>query len=156
MPQNSAAGAALGTKETDIPPYIAPSLKNALPHYLPLAIFPLLFLAFVHGGWWLLPPFLFMSLAAPLDRVLGPDGRNMDPAHTPERRLIWHNLPVWSWAVLWPPTLAFGLWQILVVNPFAIWEDVVLAILLTMEAQAVFVVGHELVHRRTAWERRTG
>ena len=31
-----------------------------------------------------------------------------------------------------------------------------LAIVLTMEAQAIFVVGHELVHRRTAWERRLG
>ena len=155
MPQNSAAGAALGTKETDTPPYIAPSLKNALPHYLPLAIFPLLFLALLHGGWWMLPPFLFMSVAGPLDRVLGLDGRNMNPVATSERSLIWHNLPVWAWAVLWPATLIFGMWQILVANPFAVWEEVILTILLTMEGQAVFVVGHELVHRRSAWERRT-
>ena len=108
------------------------------------------------AGWWLLPAFLFMSVAGPLDKALGLDGRNMDPAKTPERRLLWHNLPVWAWAFLWPPTLIIGLWQILVANPFAIWEDIVLAILLTMEAQAVFVVGHELIHRRTTWERRVG
>ena len=136
--------------------YVEPSLANALPHYLPLGIFPLIVVAAVHGGWWLLAPFLFMSVSGPMDRALGPDGRNMDPANTPERRLFWHNLPVWSWAFLWPPTLVFGMWQILVANPFALWEDVLLAIILTMEAQAVFVVGHELVHRRSTWERRLG
>ena len=146
----------MGANEADVAPHIEPSIRNALPHFLPLGIFPLLFLAALHGGWWLLPAFLFMSVAGPLDRALGRDGRNMDPAKTPQRRLLWHNLPVWGWALLWPPTLIFGLWQILVANPFAIWEDVVLAIILTMEAQAVFVVGHELVHRRSAWERRLG
>ena len=136
--------------------YIQPSILNALPHYLPLGIFPLLLLAAVYGGWWLLPAFLFMSVAGPLDKVLGLDGRNMNPAKTPERRLLWHNAPVWTWALLWPPMLIFGMWQILVANPFAIWEDVILVVLLTMEAQAVFVVGHELIHRRTTWERRLG
>ena len=144
----------MSPNEAAITPSIEPSIRNALPHYLPLCIFPLLVVAAIHGGWWLLPPFLFMSVAGPLDRALGLDGRNMDPAKTPERRLIWHNLPVWTWAILWPPTLVFGMWQILVANPFAIWEDVILAILLTMEAQAVFVVGHELIHRRSTWERR--
>ncbi len=156
MPQDSATGVGSGPNEADITQQIEPSIRNALPHYLPLGIFPLLLLAAMHGGWWLLPPFLFMSVAGPLDRALGLDGRNMDPAKTSERRLLWHNLPVWTWAFLWPPTLIFGLWQILVANRFAIWEDVFLAIILTMEAQAVFVVGHELIHRRYAWERRLG
>ena len=80
----------------------------------------------------------------------------MNPARTPERRLLWHNLPVWTWGLLWPPTLVFGMWQILVANQLETWEDVVLVIILTMEAQAVFVVGHELIHRRAAWERRLG
>ena len=152
MPQDTAAAG--GPDKADIAQPIEPSILNALPHYLPLGIFPLILLALVHGGWWLLPAFVFMSVAAPLDRALGPDGRNMDPLRTPERRLRWHNLPVWSWALLWPPTLVFGMWQILVANPFAIWEEVLLVIMLTMEAQAVFVVGHELIHRRSSWERR--
>ena len=50
-------------------------------------------------------------------------GSNMDPsASTPEHRLFWHNLPVWSWSFLWPPTLIFGMWQILVADQFSIWE----------------------------------
>ena len=156
MPQDIAADGGSGPGKAEIAHRIEPSLRTALPHYLPLGIFPLLFLAALYGGWWLLPAFLFMGSVGMLDRALGPDGRSMDPVKTPERRLIWHNLPVWAWAALWPPILIFGMWQILVAGQFAIWEAVLLAILLTMEAQAVFVVGHELVHRRTPWERRLG
>ena len=156
MPQDTAIGGGSGSSEADIARHVEPSILNALPHYLPLGIFPLILLAAIHGGWWLLPPFVYMSVAGPLDRALGPDGRNMDPARTPERRLFWHNLPVWTWALLWPPTLIFGLWQILVADQLAIWESVLLAIILTMEAQAVFVVGHELIHRRSGWESRLG
>ena len=135
---------------------IEPSILTALPHYLPLGVFPLIILAALYGGWWLLPPIAFMSLSWSFDRVFGRDGRSMDPWKTPKHRLIWHNLPVWSWAFLWPPILVFGVWQILVVNQFLWWENVLLAIILTMEAQAVFIVGHELIHRRTTWERRIG
>ncbi len=156
MPRDIAVGGGIGPNKADVTPHIEPSILNALPHCLPLGIFPLIWLAAIYGGWWLLPAFLFMSTPAPLDRALGADGRNMDPENTPERRLIWHNLPVWTWAFLWPPTLIFGMWQILVANRLAVWEDVLLVFILTMEAQAVFVVGHELIHRRSTWERRIG
>lgn len=135
---------------------IEPSVLTALPHYLPLGVFPLIILAALYGSWWLLPPLVFMSLSWSFDRIFGRDGRSMDPWSTPKHRLIWHNLPVWTWAFLWPPTLIFGVWQILVTGQFLWWESVLLAIILTMEAQAVFVVGHELIHRRTSWERRIG
>ena len=150
------AASVLGENEAGAGQGIEPSLLTALPHFLPLGIFPLLFVAIMLGGWWLLAPFAFMSVTGPLDRLLGADGRRMDPAKTPEGRLFWHNLPVWTWAFLWPPTLILGMWMILVADRHAIWEAVALAIILTMEAQAVFVVGHELVHRRSTWERRLG
>ena len=156
MPQNATMPSASDLSQIDSTQTVRPSFFSAVPHYLPLGIFPLILVAAIYGGWWLLPPLLFMSISGRLDRALGVDGRNMDPAKTPERRLFWHNIPVWTWALLWPPTLIFGLWQILVANPFTIWEDVLLAIVLTMEAQAVFVVGHEMVHRRATWERRLG
>ena len=154
MAEESKMAEDLSSQKLGLADYIEPSLLNALPHYLPLLIFPLLLLALVFGGWWLLAPFLMMSIVGPFDRLLGMDTRNIDPKKTPERHLFWHNLPVWLWALLWPPTLVFGMWQILVANPFAIWEEVLLVFILTMEAQAVFVVGHELVHRRSTWERR--
>ena len=154
--QNTVSSGDARATESEGTPYIEPSFLNSLPYYLPLAVFPLLFVALLYGGWWMVAPFLFMSLAGSLDKVVGLDGENMNPKGTPERRLFSYNVPVWAWAFLWPPTLVFGLWQILYVDAFAIWEDVILAILLTMEAQAVFVVGHEMVHRRTMWERRVG
>ncbi|MCY4548326.1 MAG: fatty acid desaturase [Defluviicoccus sp.] len=135
---------------------VEPSFGGALPHFLPLAIFPLIVLALIHGGWWIAAPFAFFMLAGPLDIAIGDDERNMDPAGTPEGRLFWHNLPVWLWALLWPPIFVFGLWQILGSGQFAVWECVLLAVVLTGEAQAVFIVGHELIHRRAAWERRLG
>ena len=156
MLHSPAAGGAPGPSNADATRHIEPSVLTALPHYLPLVVFPLILVAALYGGWWLVPPLAFISLSWSFDRVLGRDGRRMDPSKTSEHRLFWHNLPVWSWAFLWPPTLIFGLWQILVANQFAIWEEVLLAIILTMEAQTVFVVGHELIHRRSTWERRIG
>ncbi|MYE12111.1 MAG: hypothetical protein F4X99_10705 [Gammaproteobacteria bacterium] len=135
---------------------VAPTFFNALPQFLPLAVFPLIFLALIYGGWWIVAPLVFFMLAGPLDLAFGDDERNMDPAKTPERKLFWHNLPVWGWALLWPPTLAFGLWQILVSGQFTVWEGILLALILAVEAQAVFIVGHELIHRRATWERRLG
>ena len=156
MPQSPVVSGDSGPGNADATQRIEPSILSAIPHYLPLVVFPLILYGTLYGGWWLLPPFVFMSLAGSLDRALGRDGQTMDPINTPEHRLFWHNLPVWSWAFLWPPTLVFGMWQILVGNQFSWWEGVVLAVILTMEAQAVFVVGHELIHRRTTWERRIG
>lgn len=143
-------------KEPQIKHIIEPSIWNAIPHYLPLGIFPLIILAAIYGGWWLLPVFVLMSVTGLFDKLLGVDGRSIDPLKTPERRLLWHNLPVWLWALLWPLTLIFGMWQILVVGHLSIWESVGLAIILAMEAQGVFVIGHELIHRRRPWERRIG
>ena len=156
MSHNATTNGGSGLSKVDGAKPIAPSILNALPHYLPLGIFPLIALAAIYGGWWLLPAFVFMGVSGPLDRALGVDGRNMDPATIPERRLFWHNLPIWVWSFLWPATLIFGMGQILVADQFALWEDVLLAAMLTMEGQAVFVVGHELVHRRSTWERRLG
>ena len=135
---------------------VAPTFINALPQFLPLAVFPLIILALIYGGWWIVAPFVFFMLAGPLDIAFGDDERTMDPAKTPERKLFWHNLPVWGWALLWPPTLVFGLWQILAAGQFSVWECILLAVVLTGEAQAVFIVGHELIHRRATWERRLG
>ena len=143
----------VGVVETRV---IQPSFWNALPHFLPITIFPLIIAAALLGGWWILAPFIFFGLAGPLDLAFGMDGRNMDPAKTPERRLVWHNLPVWLWAVLWPLTFVFTAWQILVSDHLSDWEGALMVFVLAMEAQAVFIVGHELVHRRRQWERRLG
>lgn len=91
-----------------------------------------------------------------METLVGVEERNMDPKKTLERQLFWYKLAIWLWAVLWPVTLVFSLWQILVVGRLSIWEAVLVALVLSSVAQASFIVGHELIHRRSVWERRIG
>ena len=135
---------------------VEPSIGNALPHFLPIVVFPLIFAAATLGGWWLIGPFLFFITASPLDVAFGKENRNMNPKTTSESQLFVYNLPIWLWAVLWPTVLVFTVWQIFMVGQHAWWENVLLAVILAIEGQAVFIVGHELIHRRIAWERYVG
>ena len=135
---------------------VEPSLGNALPYFAPLLIFPLVVLAALNGGWWFAGPFVFLAVADKFDQMFGMQERNMDPDRTPESRLFVYKLSAWSWAVLWPVVFAFGLWQMLAAGHLAAWEIAVMAVVLVLVGQTVFVVGHELVHRRSSWERHLG
>ena len=132
------------------------SFFRAVPHFLPLLLFTLLVVAAQSGGWWLAGPYAFM-VANSLDPVFGLEERNIDPKNTPEASLFWYKLPVWTWAVMWTFTLAFVLWQILAGGgDLAVWERVVLVILLSMAAPLVYMISHEFIHRHAWWERRIG
>ena len=135
---------------------IEPSIQNALLYFLSLVAFPLTACAAMYGGWWLAGPIAYLIIVESLDGAFGQEERNMDPGKTPESQLFWYELTLWLWAIFWPVTLAFSLWQILVVGNLAVWEIVVLVMGLANIGQVVFIVGHELVHRRAAWERWFG
>ncbi len=135
---------------------VEPSSANALPHFVPLAIFPLVICAAMYGGWWIVGPFVFFMLAGQFDRAFGLEERNMDPAATRESQLFLYKLSLWLWAAFWPITFVFGLWQMLAAGHLSLWEVGLMAAVLTTVAQTVFIVGHELVHRRAPWERRLG
>ncbi len=135
---------------------VEPSVANALPHFAPLLLFPLVVCAAMFGGWWIAGPFAFFMLASPFDRLLGLEERNMDPATTRESQLFLYNLSLWVWGAFWPAIFVFALWQMLVGGRLSLWEVALIAGILVMVAQTVFVVGHELVHRRAPWERRLG
>lgn len=135
---------------------IKPSLWNALPYFVSLPILPLVAYAALHGGWWIAAPFLFFMVPDVFDPILGTEERNMDPKKTIERQLFWYKLAVWLWAVGWPITLAFSLWQILVTGHLSAWEIFFMAMVLTTVAQPCFIIGHEMVHRRSVLERRIG
>ena len=135
---------------------VEPSLSNALPHFVPLTVFPLVIAAATYGGWWIAGPVAFFMLADRFDRLFGLEERNMDPATTREDQLFLYKLSLWLWAAFWPATFVFVLWQMLVADHLALWEVLLMAGILTGVAQTVFIVGHELVHRRTLWERRLG
>ena len=136
---------------------LKPSFANALAHFLPITIFPFMFAAAYFGGWWILAPYLFfLSVGGPLDRAFGMDARNIDPQLKHSRQLIWYSFPVWIWAFLWPCVFVFTLWQIFIVGNHSIFESVLLGFMLGFEGQAIFIVGHELIHRRSKWERYVG
>ena len=156
MAQNVADTNGLGAGTVGGLGSVVPSFRNALPHFLALAIFPFVISAAIHGGWWIALPLAFYWLASLFEARLGEDERNMDPEHTPEDRLFWYKVPVWTWAVLWPATLVFSLWQMLVAGHLIAWEIALMAVVLASVAQSVFIVGHEMIHRLSVWERRFG
>jgi len=134
---------------------VQPSLSNALPHFAPLFVFPLLVVAVVRGGWWIAAPFVFFMLADHFDRLFGIEERNMDPATTAESQLFLYKLSLWLWAALWPVIFVFAMLQ-MAAGHLSLWEIGLMVAVVAMVAQSVFVVGHELVHRRALWERRLG
>ena len=144
------AGTAAGTK------MIEPSIGNALPHFAPLVVFPLVACAALWGGWWIALPIVLLSAVEHFDNFLGVAERNIDPDTTHEKQLFLYKLSLWLWAVAWPVTFVFALWQILVSGHLATWEVALMAPVLAGVGQSIFIVGHELVHRRAAWERRLG
>ncbi len=135
---------------------VEPSVANALPHFAPLLIFPLVVCAVVYGGWWLAGPFALFGLTGQFDKLSGVGERNMDPATTEESQLFLYKLSMWLWGFAWPAALIFSLWQMLIRGHLARWEVALMAVILALVGQSVFIVGHELVHRRVRWERRLG
>lgn len=101
-------------------------------------------------------PIVFFMLADRFDQAFGLEERNMNPDTTREGQLFLYKLSLWLWAFLWPGTFVFSLWQMFVAGHLSLWEVLLMAGLLTGVGQSVFIVGHELVHRRAMWERRLG
>ncbi len=135
---------------------VRPSIWNALPYFMPLAIFPPVVMAALKGGWWLAGPFFFLWLADNLDTVFGTEERNLDPKKASEGQLFWYKSAVWVWVALYPVTLVFALWQILVADHLALWEAVLMVLALGNMARLTLNAGHDMMHRRTIWERWIG
>ena len=90
---------------------VEPSIANALPHFVPLAIFPLVVCAAMYGGWWIVGPLVFFMLAGQFDRAFGLEERNMDPATTRESQLFPYKLSLWLWAAFWPVCSTATTWK---------------------------------------------
>jgi len=156
MAEDSVEPGGLGVGTAGRGVLIQPSIWNALPYFVPLAIFPFVIMAARDGGWWLAGPFFFFWLADNLDPVFGTEERDLDPRKTPASRLFLYKLAVWAWVALYPFTLVFTLWQILVADHLATWEAVLLVLALGTMARLTLNAGHDMMHRRTVWERWIG
>ncbi|MDE0486257.1 MAG: fatty acid desaturase [Nitrospira sp.] len=156
MAEDTAEVRGFGTGTAGGEELIRPSIWNALPYFIPLSIFPLVVMAAIKGGWWLAGPFFFLWLADNLDAAFGTEERNLDPKKTRESQLFWYKLAVWVWVALYPITLVFALWQILVAERLVLWEAVLMVLALGSMARLTLNAGHDMMHRRAIWERWIG
>ncbi|MCY3880194.1 MAG: fatty acid desaturase [Rhodobacteraceae bacterium] len=137
-------------------PLFEPSIRNALPYFAPIAIFPFIICAAAFGGWWLIGPFIFIWFTDQFDTVFGEDLRNMNPRHPGDSRLYWYKLAVWIWVALYPVTLIFAFRQVFTAGHLAFWEGALIVIALGAMARMALNAGHDMMHRRAVWERRIG
>lgn len=152
MAQNSlAADAAIRRRPT-----IEPSVRDALPYFAPIAVFPLMACAAHFGGWWLAGPFVFALMADQFDTVFGEDVENMNPTQSDDRRMELYKIAVWCWVALYPITFLFAFRQIFVAEHLALWEDVLIVLALGTMARMTLNAGHDMMHRRVLFERRIG
>ena len=137
-------------------PTINPSIGHAFPYFIPLLAFPCLILASVYGGEWIALPLTYLLVTGFWDRFFGNDKRNLDARYTPESKLFLYSAALFIWAVAWMITLVVVLYEIFVSGHLALWESVLIAIALVCVGRLTYVAGHELIHRRSLWERRLG
>lgn len=113
--------------------------------------------AAAYGGWWLAAVPVYGWLATSLaDRLLGLDEGNPDPA-TPEAALVWHRALTWAWVPLQVATILGAVWAVSVPGHLVWWEAILLMMGLGIATGGVGITyAHELIHRRTRWERALG
>lgn len=135
---------------------VEPSLWQALPYFLPVAVILLVANAAVRGGWWMLPPLTFFLFADTFDKAFGTEERNINPETAKKEQLIWYKLALWTCVTLWPITLVFALWQMLVVGDLAFWEVLLMAFVVANVSTMILVAGHDVIHERSNWQRWIG
>lgn len=131
--------------------------RASLPFWIAFGFVPVLVLAAVLGGWWvLLPPVMGWHFVSFLDRLTGRNTDNPDP-ETPEGDLVWYRAVTVLWA---PVQFALLLW--------VIWYATQAAHLGSLERIGLFfgvgvvsgTVGinfsHELMHQKDRGERFLG
>lgn len=133
-----------------------PSILGALPYFLPIAIFPLLYGAATYGGWWLAGPFIFLWLTDQFDAISGKDELNMAPDETNNRQLFLYDLAVWAWSGLYLVVFVYTFWRIFAADGLALWEDMLIVLALGVMARMALNAGHDMMHRSTVLERRVG
>lgn len=129
----------------------------AWPYWMTITFVPLVALAVMNGGWWiLLIPCYGWVLMPLLDLVLGKDLRNPDP-ETPESALFWFRLLTWIWFPL-EFVLVFGtLWYLTHVATYSTVEILGIMFGIGVTTGTVGIVyAHELMHKSGRMERNLG
>lgn len=127
---------------------------QALPFWSSLTLPLLVFAAAYVGGWCiLLVPVYAWYLTSALDALLGKSNANIDP-NTGENALFWHNLVLWLWTPVQLFTQLGVLAYVTSTTHLNAAEMIGVFLCLGIMAGGIGIVyAHELMHRRSRWER---
>ncbi len=136
---------------------LKPGIGQALPFWISLSLVPLVWLACVNGGWFLLlVPMVAYPLITLMDTFIPHEEEGMDP-DTDVDQLVWYRLIT----LIWPPIqiglIALAVWSAGRGGHLAGWEIAGLAVVMGMVSGPVGInYAHELVHQRGRVERFLG
>ena len=133
---------------------VSSNWQAALPFWLSLALVPMIWIAAISGGFWVILPFLITwYLFSIIDAFAGLNEANPDP-DTPDDQLYWYRLIT----IIWPPiqfvTLFGVLWYATRAPHLGGWELIFLFLGVGVVTGTVGInYSHELMHQKPKLER---
>ena len=126
------------------------TLPSAAPYMTAFGVILGTALAARYGGWYIWFP--FWILISFFDVFAGRDLHSRDPK-TPDRDVFWHCALTWLWVPCLFALYIFVFYQIFVSGHLTWSETVGVSAALGQAVSISIAVGHDLAHRRRAWER---
>lgn len=129
-------------------------LRDALPFWLSLLLFPLVVLGAAYGGWAvLLPPLYAWALITLLDLITGLNQQNADTG-TPDASLFWYRLITLIWFPLQALTIYGMIWWVTHTSHLSALEIIGLFYGVGVVSGTIGIVyAHELMHQKNRLER---
>ncbi len=130
---------------------------KALPFAISLLLVPAIAAGAAWGGWWLLvaPLWAWVAMSV-LDRIMGLDTSNMDPA-TQDSVLFWHRAVTWIWVPVQIALIYGCIWAATLPGHLSTFEALALAFGCGIATGGIGITyAHELIHQRNRWEKRLG
>ena len=123
-------------------------LRDALPFWLSLLLFPLVVLGAAYGGWAvLLPPLYAWALITLLDLITGLNQQNADTG-TPDASLFWYRLITLIWFPLQALTIYGMIWWVTHTSHLSALEIIGLFYGVGVVSGTIGIVyAHELMHQ---------
>lgn len=130
---------------------------EAWPYWMTITFVPLVVLAVLKGGWFiLLIPAYGWVLMPVLDRIIGRNLENLDP-ETPDQQLFWFRLLTWIWFPIQFVLVFGGIYYLTRVGDYGTWENLGIMFGIGVTTGMVGIVyAHELFHKTNRYERNLG
>jgi alkane 1-monooxygenase len=137
-----------------IPTAQVAKFQNALPFWLSMAMLPVIVIAALQGGWWiLLVPLSSWGLFSLLDAFVGLELENKDP-ETSEDQLFWYKLVTLIWPALQLCVIFGMIWYTQAADHLGTVEKVGLFFGVGILSGTVGInYSHELMHQKSKQER---